>query len=188
MRCILRCAVCSGMNIPVVRNGGRIAGGANDEKPEEIKKGLECCTAPMLAHDSCPYKADRNPFEVICKDRVMEDALALIHQLEAKLAEYEKPLVPLTLEEAKALRGVWIEDDGCCWGDDEPHPAMWDGRVNGHFHQFIDEHYSEEEEHVYFEETEYNKTWRCWPRKPTDEEREAAMWETELPEEDYNAK
>ena len=73
--------------------------------PEEIKKGLECCTAPMLAHDSCPYKADRNPFEVICKDRVMDDALAYIRQLEAKLVnqatEYSQAL-KITTEQRDA--------------------------------------------------------------------------------------
>ena len=84
--------------------------------PEEIKKGLECCTAPMLAHDSCPYKADRNPFEVICKDRVMEDALAYIRQLEAKLVnqatEYSTAL-KITTEQRDAAADD-IELGVCC--------------------------------------------------------------------------
>jgi hypothetical protein len=29
-----------------------------------------------------------------------------------------------------------------------------------------------------FEDTDYGKTWRCWKHWPTDEEREAATWET----------
>ena len=28
-------------------------------------------------------------------------------------------------------------------------------------------------------ERDYGKTWRCWARKPTDEERAAAVWEVE---------
>ena len=33
------------------------------------------------------------------------------------------------------------------------------------------------DEYRYFVETEYGKTWRCWSRKPTDEERKAAKWD-----------
>lgn len=30
--------------------------------------------------------------------------------------------------------------------------------------------------HELFEKQKYNKTWRCWATKPTDEERKAAKW------------
>lgn len=36
----------------------------------------------------------------------------------------------------------------------------------------------EEDEFKLFE-SEYGKTWRCWARRPTDEERAAAVWEGE---------
>jgi len=45
--------------------------------PEEIKKGLECCTVPLCAE--CPYDSDPS---CVVKN---EDALAYIQQLEAEL-------------------------------------------------------------------------------------------------------
>ena len=34
-----------------------------------------------------------------------------------------------------------------------------------------------EEDEFKLLESEYGKMWRCWARRPTDEEREAAVWE-----------
>lgn len=60
--------------------------------PDEIKKGLEACVAGECRskRHECPY---RNYGE--CTMALSENALTYIHELEAKLAEYEKPLVPL---------------------------------------------------------------------------------------------
>ena len=146
--------------------------------PEEIKKGLECCTAPMLACDSCPYKADKNPFDVICKDRVMEDALALIHQLEAKIAEYKKPLVPLTFEEAYGADYCYIEFSV----QEIPRPyvvMIGSMTANGENKKIVRiyEFGEDVERCLKLRGEDYGKTWRCWPRKPTDEERKAAKWD-----------
>lgn len=46
--------------------------------PDEIKKGLECCTIPVCAE--CPYDSEAS---CVVKN---EDALALIQQLEEKYA------------------------------------------------------------------------------------------------------
>lgn len=61
--------------------------------PEEIKKGLENCTR-LGGCVSCPYFVDNTMAQ--CTPVMAADALAYIQQLEAKLAEYEKPLEPLT--------------------------------------------------------------------------------------------
>lgn len=45
--------------------------------PEEIKKGLECCTAECDACGECPY-----PMEWGCRIKLMEDAFTRIHLLE----------------------------------------------------------------------------------------------------------
>lgn len=83
--------------------------------PDEIKKGLECCVTQYNCHigdEQCCYHGGGE-----CHYFVMCDALSYIQQLEArlvdanktsdelkaKLAEYEKPLVPMTLEEAFAV-------------------------------------------------------------------------------------
>lgn len=34
-----------------------------------------------------------------------------------------------------------------------------------------------DEDEEYLTRADYNKTWRCRPRKPTDEERKAAKWD-----------
>ena len=76
------------------------------KEPEEIKKGLEACIAGECNSKriTCPYRKEGD-----CTTAVVVDALALINQLEArlvetnktsddlraKLAEYEKALVPL---------------------------------------------------------------------------------------------
>lgn len=75
------------------------------KRPEEIKKGLENCSASE-ACVNCPYDKRDFPY---CVQRMSKDAAERIKQLEArlveanktsddlrsKLAEYEKPLVPV---------------------------------------------------------------------------------------------
>jgi hypothetical protein len=52
------------------------------KKPDEIKKGLECCgTGDFGNHNNCPY----NITEPKCMNRLLTDALALIQHLESKL-------------------------------------------------------------------------------------------------------
>lgn len=46
--------------------------------PDEIKKGLECCTE-MCNSESCPYWEDSD-----CTTNVRNDVIALIKQLEAE--------------------------------------------------------------------------------------------------------
>lgn len=48
--------------------------------PDEIKKGLECCTVPLCAE--CPYDSDPS---CVVKN---EDALAYIQQLESKVPKW----------------------------------------------------------------------------------------------------
>lgn len=92
---------------------------------------------------------------------------------QAALRRYEPPIRPMTLEELEA-------DSYCypCWIEDVIYrplfPEVLDKDSTGYFgkidaanHKMVD----------YFMPKEYGKTWRCWPRRPTDEEREAAGWE-----------
>ena len=78
----------------------------------------------------------------------------------AALRRYTPPIKPMTLEETKnASEWAWIEDKifACTSGYHSP-----DG-VRGWAKALKES---------------YGKTWRCWERKPTDEERSAAGWET----------
>lgn len=72
----------------------------------------------------------------------------------AALRRYEPPIGPLTLEEAKH-----IEEDDYVWLEDklmESTYSIFDGdSVSGWLKRWGES---------------YGKTWRCWPRKPTEEE------------------
>ena len=58
------------------------------KKPEEIKKGLECCCGGVRC-EQCPYQPECDlPFG----DSVNADALALIQQLEVKDSQVKKAL------------------------------------------------------------------------------------------------
>lgn len=49
------------------------------KKPEEIKKGLECCNKGNCKE--CPYRESEH---IDCQEQMNKDALALIEQLECK--------------------------------------------------------------------------------------------------------
>ena len=55
-------------------------------KPEEIKKGLECCMVEECfgEKENCPYTAD----PALCVGVMCEDALAYIQQLEARVPRW----------------------------------------------------------------------------------------------------
>lgn len=53
--------------------------------PEEIKKGIECCTCPTSDCDQCPY---HKVGDGDCVDEVKHDALAYIRQLEARVPRW----------------------------------------------------------------------------------------------------
>ena len=61
--------------------------------PEEIKKGLECCLGDTHAYhcDECPYADDESEVDDGCGDngiQLLDDALALIQQLEAQVPKW----------------------------------------------------------------------------------------------------
>ena len=74
------------------------------KKPEEIKKGLECCNQKCVGEKFCPYAEYSNA----CENTLHKDALAYIQQLEAqvprgisveaRLPEGEDPVLILVKE------------------------------------------------------------------------------------------
>ena len=138
--------------------------------PEKIKKGLECCANGNACIGHCPYYGRRNMVE--CTSQLARDALTLIRQLESKLAEYERPLEPLTFEEA-------ILDDSFLERKDDSYVemALNDFAVNMPEEGFMLLTVHGEDD-LKLDRDGYNKTWRCWSRRPTDEERKAAAWQT----------
>ena len=153
------------------------------ELSEKVKKGITHCIESKACIE-CPYDGRDFPR---CFVRIGKDALSYIRELEVKVAEHEKPLVPMTLEEVFAVSRdegniVWLE-----YRDEE---AVRCG-YNGYYEpQLIMAHtaFGGYKGKVTFyppgAETEktpdpavYGIGWRCWSRRPTEEERKAAKWD-----------
>ena len=82
---------------------------------------------------------------------------------------------PLTIEEVKEAKAVWIEDDGCETGD-ELYPALYLSKGYPSHYVFLTA-YDDGDLKVWANIMHYGKTWRCWARKPTEEECASVKWE-----------
>lgn len=151
----------------------------NGRTPEEIKRGLECCNA-FNACLRCPYEkivdTEHGWGCVVIRNA---DTLAYIQQLERErdAAVDAAKVKPFTWEEA-------IQDD--CFleiKDDEYIDAALNIFASSHDEFDEEDHISyltnntPEDEILILYRGDYNRKWRCWPRRPTDEERTAAEWE-----------
>lgn len=86
----------------------------------------------------------------------------------AALRCYTPILKPMTLEEVKGANRAWIEVMAEGW--DVQFVEMFKRRGGVVFQTPG----SEQWYGVLYDD--YGRTWRCWERKPTDEERSAAEW------------
>lgn len=93
----------------------------------------------------------------------MEEAYAL--------ARHRPLQKPLTLGKVKEQVAVWIEYFGKCKSTERVEPALYVNSSRGT--TLFDEGYCEQ---YRLENDEYGEKWRCWARKPTDEEMEAEGW------------
>lgn len=150
----------------------------NGRTPEEIKKGLECCSKLKTNCSECPYRPQNDGG---CMNEMVPAALAYIQQLERErdAAVEAAKVKPFTWEEA-------IQDD--CFleiKDDEYIDAALNIFASSHDEFDEEDHISyltcntPEDEILILYRGDYNRKWRCWPRRPTDEERAAAKWEVE---------
>ncbi len=78
--------------------------------PDEIKKGLECCSSTANCADGCPYhvivEGSFGCDEMGCEDGLLPDALALIQQLEYALALM---VVQYSQDGDGAVTHLWME-------------------------------------------------------------------------------
>lgn len=170
--------------------------------PEEINGALECYIklSSCECDGMCSKCAINNVYEIFSdaiademtyrrqlETRIVE-ANKMLDDLRAKLAEYEKPLVPLPFEDvigkSKLIydNAIWLEqpDEEYGYDDTECIPALVSNFANyGMGIQYLRFLVWPKREIVFHvsEKDCYGKTWRCWSRNPTDEERKAAKWD-----------
>lgn len=84
------------------------------------------------------------------------------------LRRYTQPIKPMTLEEVRRESSAWLEVKNKRW---KLRFIEMTKRSGGVVFRLA----GSNELHGVLYDT-YNKDWRCWERKPTDEERRAAEW------------
>lgn len=122
------------------------------------------CNVPDACRD-CGY--DNEPYTK-CFEHLLRDALSLLKAQEPRV---------MTLEEIEdALDNVvWLDIPGAENLADGFSLIMAYSRKYGFV--LLDSPFGDNPSQDRFEYTDYNKTWRCWTARPTDEQREATPWE-----------
>ena len=93
----------------------------------------------------------------------------------AAMQRYVEPNHPLTLEEVKEQRAVWLEENLCepvpviFYVDAFPHQSVFVGVFGVGENEYFDNN-------MWYDNEDYGVEWRCWLRKPTQEEMEAVPW------------
>ena len=114
-------------------------------------------TKEFLSCSECPYCHG-------CTHDLMRDVLVLLKEQEARV---------LTWEEVENCDDwVWIDRKSTLWiGLDEGWVTI--------------SYYDKDDDTIWFNDrtfgtkTAYNKLWRCWTRRPSDEQRQNTLWEGE---------
>jgi len=130
---------------------------------KKVIKGLELCEIgyeERCVGTECPY------YEQGCTESLKNDILELLKEQEAKV---------LTLDQLKEALDtvVWLEK------------PMSENLADGysltyrykHGYMFFDSPFGDNPSQDRLEYSEYGKSWRCWNKRPTDEQRQAVKWE-----------
>lgn len=132
---------------------------------EKVIKGLEAHATASGCMKNCPYWRIET---LNCSQELAADALALL--------EAQQPRV-LTLEEVQALHNndvVWLEDKG--------EPKIIPGIVKSrhlwpHSVAVVTNFMRSDGCTVTGGDEDCGKRWRCWNKRPTDEQRKAVEWD-----------
>lgn len=92
----------------------------------------------------------------------------------AAMQRWQEPNRMLTLDEIKELRAVWVEDISRGIA-----PAIVFPNDSKNYSCVVAD-YDASDDNVWFDNAEYGKHWRCWLRKPTQEEMKEVPWEKTL--------
>jgi len=133
---------------------------------EKVIRGLEICTNPGSCSERCPYYHIEIT-EGSCDYFLLTDALALLKEQEPRVMTVEEVI------NAKDKTDVWLDELDCVvvaatisnWVESKNHVVT--------FFYGIEHTTSGERDYM---NNNYNRTWRCWTARPTDEQRKAAKW------------
>lgn len=133
---------------------------------EKVIKGLECCTTQgfgCIENKKCPYGVQR--YGSHCVDSMLGDALSLLKAQEPRV---------MTLDEVNrfVFGSPYIVETNIP-GDE---PRLMYGLYS---HQGTAGNYTfdtvDRRRNLY--DVDYDRFWRCWTSRPTDEQREAVPWD-----------
>ena len=134
---------------------------------EKVIKGLNSCSGSDPCVNSCPYY-DNCGNNYSCTSNLAKDALALLKEQEAKILTVNQ------LEDALDTV-VWLETPVSENLADGYSLIMAYSHKYGYM--FFDSPFGDNPSQDRLEYSEYGKSWRCWNKRPTDEQRQAVKWE-----------
>ena len=174
---------------------------------ERVIKGLECCMSEKTCHNKCPYKGQCDDGgwyysraiedaiellkaqEPITNTSISSAIECLLHPQDADDSDMAKAIDTavramkslktqksrvLTLEEVEDALDtvVWVDRPQVENSSDDDALISGYSRKLGHVDlKFIDGDWG------CFTYAWYGKTWRCWDKRPYDEQRKAAKWD-----------
>lgn len=131
-------------------------------KEELILRQMEICTSSI--NGKCPNDCPLRQVD-FCTRYIIKDALKLLKLL--KTQEVQEPRA-ITPEEVLKANPVWFETHGLI------SPAIIDhGESKAGFCVIV---FGADNWNDYPID-QYNKTWRCWTARPTEEEKRAVKWD-----------
>lgn len=139
---------------------------------EKVIKGLECCADRDCKGQECPYHhnfpEDWNRFD--CSTELARDVLELLKPKLMTILD----LKAATLISWQAKHGsMWLETRFGCMA-----PCLSDLEHKGEFRVFsLFLHPADGGNITWWDSSFYNKTWRCWDKRPSLEQREAEKWD-----------
>ena len=134
---------------------------------EKAIKGLEICVDRVPGKYGCyecPYEIDGN----YCEMNLAKDALAMLKEQEARVMTLDQ------LEDALDTV-VWLETPVSENLADGYSLIMAYSHKDGYM--FFNSSFEDIPSQYKLEYSEYGKSWRCWNKRPTDEQRQAVKWE-----------
>ena len=133
---------------------------------EKAIKGLECC---ILRDPDDHARCSQCSYESNCVNRLKMDALELLKAQVPRVMPLEElwhmEHKPVYLERKNSRLymtepSIVLKTERCYI------PSVGDGYILMRENKIHDKYWA----------CDYNKTWRCWTSRPTDEQREAAPW------------